>query len=58
MTTISAGTLQLGDGSINNGSVQTNITDNTTLVFANPNAQTYSRSSTARGRCSRPARGP
>ena len=41
-TTISQGTLQLGDGSANNGSVSGNITDNATLTFANPNAQTYS----------------
>ena len=40
-TTISQGTLQLGDGSANNGSVSGNITDNATLVFANPDAQTY-----------------
>ena len=41
-TTISQGTLQLGDGSSNNGLVLGNITDNAALVFANPNAQTYS----------------
>ena len=41
-TTISQGTLQLGDGSANNGSVSGNITDNATLAFANPNVQTYS----------------
>ena len=41
-TTISQGTLQLGDGSSSNGSVSGNITDNATLAFANPNAQTYS----------------
>ena len=41
VTTISQGTLQLGDGSTNNGSVSGNIADNATLVFANPNAQTY-----------------
>ncbi|HEV2969144.1 MAG TPA: autotransporter-associated beta strand repeat-containing protein [Pirellulales bacterium] len=40
-TTISAGTLQLGDGTTNNGSVASNITDNAALVFANPNAQNY-----------------
>ena len=40
-TTISAGTLQLGDGSALNGSVSGNITDNAALVFANPNAQSY-----------------
>ncbi len=40
-TTISAGTLQLGDGTTNNGSVAGNITDNAALAFANPNAQSY-----------------
>ena len=40
-TTINGGTLQLGDGTANNGSVAGNITNNATLVFANPNAQTY-----------------
>ena len=41
-TTINAGTLQLGDGISANGSVAGNITDKATLVFANPNSQTYS----------------
>ena len=48
-TTISAGTLQLGDGSSNNGSLDGGagpgtgrIVDNAALVFANPSAQTYS----------------
>ena len=41
-TTVSVGSLQLGDGVSNNGSVNGNITDNATLVLANPNAQTYS----------------
>ncbi len=40
-TTISGGTLQLGDGTSNNGSVAGNITNNACLSFANPNAQTY-----------------
>ena len=40
-TTISSGTLQLGDGVANNGSVGA-IADNAVLTFANPNAQTYS----------------
>ena len=34
-TTISAGTLQLGDGVANNGSVAGNITDSAALSFAN-----------------------
>jgi autotransporter-associated beta strand protein len=41
-TTISAGTLQLGDGLANDGSVAGDITDNSVLVFANPTAQTFS----------------
>ena len=41
VTTISAGTLQLGDGTANNGSLAGNITDNAVLALANPNAQTY-----------------
>ena len=43
-TTISSGALQLGDGASNNGSVPGNITDNfgATLIFANPNAQSFS----------------
>ena len=41
-TTISSGALELGDGASNNGSVAGNITDNATLIFADPTAQTYS----------------
>ncbi|MEI7899004.1 MAG: autotransporter-associated beta strand repeat-containing protein [bacterium] len=41
-TTISDGTLRLGDGTVNNGSVIGNIVNNAALVFANPNAQSYS----------------
>jgi autotransporter-associated beta strand protein len=40
-TTISAGALQLGDGSANNGSVQGNISNQSALIFANPSPQTY-----------------
>jgi fibronectin-binding autotransporter adhesin len=40
-TTISNGTLQLGDGATNNGSVVGNIANSGTLVFANPASQTY-----------------
>ncbi|MQT14515.1 hypothetical protein F0357_18030 [Rhizobiales bacterium Sp-1] len=39
-TTVSAGTLQLGDGT-GVGSVVGDIVDNAALVFANPTAQTY-----------------
>ena len=40
-TTITVGTLQLGDGIASNGSVAGNINNNATLTFANPNPQTY-----------------
>ena len=39
-TTISAGTIQLGDGASNNGYVSGNITNNAVLAFAAPVAQT------------------
>ena len=42
LTTISAGTLQLGDGATSGGSVGGNIVNNSTLAFANPTAQTFS----------------
>ena len=41
-TTITAGTLQLGDGATASGSVSGNIVNNAALVIANPNAQNYS----------------
>ncbi len=41
-TLINAGALQLGDGTVNNGSVAGTITNNATLKFANPNTQSYS----------------
>jgi autotransporter-associated beta strand protein len=41
-TTISSGTLRLGDGVSRNGVVAGNITDNATLEFATPADQTYS----------------
>ncbi len=40
--TISGGTLQLGDGVANNGSLGGNIVDNAALVFANPSLQSFS----------------
>lgn len=42
LTTISAGTLQLGDGVSNNGSLAGNITNNAALVFGNVSALAYS----------------
>ena len=41
-TDIEGGTLRLGDGVANNGSVAGNIIDNAALAFANPGDQTYS----------------
>ena len=40
-TTVSAGTLQLGDSVVNNGYVQGNILNNAAVTFANPLPQTY-----------------
>ena len=40
-TTVSAGTLQLGDGSVYNGIVGGNILNNSALVFANPASLAY-----------------
>lgn len=45
ITTINPGsTLQLGDGTTNNGSVGGNITNNGSLIFGNPNPLTYNGS--------------
>ncbi|MGC3956845.1 MAG: autotransporter-associated beta strand repeat-containing protein [Verrucomicrobiota bacterium] len=41
-TTISAGSLQLGDSVSVNGNLPGNIVNNATLIFANPNAQSWS----------------
>ena len=40
-TTVSAGTMQLGDGTSNNGSVTGNIANSSLVAFANPNNQSY-----------------
>ena len=40
-TTITAGTLQLGDGIANNGVIIGSVADNAVLAFANPAEQTY-----------------
>jgi fibronectin-binding autotransporter adhesin len=42
LTTVSGGTLQLGDGVANNGSVNGNINNKSALVFANPSNLLYS----------------
>ena len=56
-TTISAGTLQLGDASAANGSVLGNITDNGTLTFANPFAQTFTGTISGSGSVSKSGTG-
>ncbi len=48
-TTIGAGTLQLGDGTIRNGSVSGTITNNGGLVVANPNTQIFANTVTGNG---------
>jgi fibronectin-binding autotransporter adhesin len=49
-TTIDAGgTLQLGDGATANGSVDCSITDDGTLVFANPDSQNFSEAISGSG---------
>jgi fibronectin-binding autotransporter adhesin len=40
-TTISGGSLQIGDGVSVNGNLPGNIVNNATLIFANPNAQSW-----------------
>jgi fibronectin-binding autotransporter adhesin len=43
-TTISAGTLQLGDGMSNNGNLSSAVTNNAVLAFNNPQPQTFAAS--------------
>ena len=56
-TTVSAGTLQLGDGVANNGYVQGNILNNAALVFANPATQTYAGTISGSGNLTKVAGG-
>ena len=56
-TTISAGTLQLGDGTTSNGSIVGNVADSGTLAFANPNSQTYAGNISGSGNVSKSAAG-
>ena len=56
-TTVSSGTLQLGDGAVNNGAVTGNITNNSTLVFANPNVQQYAGAVSGTGNLRKTAAG-
>jgi fibronectin-binding autotransporter adhesin len=48
-TTVSAGTLQLGDGTANNGAVAGTVTDNSLLLIANPAAQTFANAISGTG---------
>ena len=57
VTTISTGTLQLGDGVSNNGSLAGSITDNAQLVFANPSAQTFAGAISGSGGVTKTAAG-
>ena len=50
-TDIEDGTLQLGDGVANNGSVAGDIIDNAILTFANPSARLTAASSAAAASC-------
>jgi fibronectin-binding autotransporter adhesin len=56
-TTISGGTLQLGDGATHNGSVIGNIANNAVLTFANPAAQTYAGAISGMGSVTKTATG-
>lgn len=49
VTTIGAGTLQLGNGTTSNGSVSSTIVNNGMLVVANPTAQTFANTITGNG---------
>ena len=49
LTTVSSGTLQLGDGTASNGSVGGSILDNAALVVANPNPQTMNNTISGSG---------
>ncbi len=57
LTTISAGTLQLGNGTTSNGSVVSNIVDNSALVFADPNSQSYAGAISGTGTLTKSAAG-
>jgi len=48
-TTVNGGTLQLGDGSANNGSVAGGIVNNATLVISNASAQTLNNTISGSG---------
>jgi len=57
LTTVSGGTLQLGDGTANNGSVAGAIADNAAVTFADPGAQTYSGAISGSGTVSKTGAG-
>src|SRR5206468_8539786 len=48
-TTLNEGTIQLGDGVSANGNLSGNMTNNDTLIFANPTALTSSASISGSG---------
>jgi fibronectin-binding autotransporter adhesin len=56
-TTISGGTLQLGDGASANGAVNGPITNNAALAIANPNAQTVANVISGSGTVAKSASG-
>ena len=58
ITTVSGGTLQLGDGVANNGNLAGSITNNAVLTFANPNAQTYTGAIGGSGALNKTGTGP
>ena len=49
LTTLTSGTLQLGDGASNNGYINGNITNNGTLTYADPNGVTVAAAETVAG---------
>ena len=57
LTTITAGTLQLGDGASLNSSVAGDILDNASLVFANPNTQSFGGAISGNGAVTKTAAG-
>ena len=56
-STVSGGTLQLGDGSASNGAVAGGITNNSLLTFANPAVQSFSGAISGSGQLVKTAAG-
>ncbi len=57
LTTISAGTLRLGDAATNNGNVGGDIVNNGALIFANPTSQVYTGAISGTGSLTKNATG-